>query len=256
MEKKYIDTAEPLEVGGTVTIKYSKKGKVYEGIYLGTTHEAVKKYEDNENTDNQATRLSSARLEAQEEHNKPSTSFASARSVSKENKLEKQRKGKKPIKEKSKKEGEFIEAYPPIQVSSGEDDDDDNESSYSITLGETDGSVKTMIKAIESLDKKMDIFGEKVDSLYSHTMTDKPPLSPSLKSLQMSPFSHLFSSPKTHLPSTPHKLRLNQMDRQYFILLEAIHMRYQVIIINHTFNKIHLPDSIWRLSDACPYHPY
>ena len=50
-------------------------------------------------------------------------------------------------------------------MSSGEDDDDDNESSYSITLGETDGSVKTMIQAIESLDKKMDIFGEKVDSL-------------------------------------------------------------------------------------------
>ena len=96
VEKKYIDTAEPLQVGGTVTIKYSKKGEVYEGIYLGTIHEAVKKYEDIENTDNQATRLStpSTRLEAQEEHNKPSTSFSSAcksqrSSVSKENKLEK-----------------------------------------------------------------------------------------------------------------------------------------------------------------------
>ena len=67
-----------------------------------------------------------------------------------------------------------------------------------------------MIQAIESLDKKMDIFEEKVDSLEekvdslsSHTMTDKPPFSPSLKSLQMRPFSHLFSSPKPHLPSTP-----------------------------------------------------
>ena len=45
----------------------------------------------------------------------------------------------------------------------------------------------------------MDIFGEKVDSLSSHTTTDKPPLSPSL---QMSPFSQLLSSPKTHPPST------------------------------------------------------
>ena len=114
VEKRYIDTAEPLDVGGTVTIKYSKKGKVYEGIYLGTTHEAVKKYEDNENTDNHATHLStpSARLEAQEEHNKPSTSFSSTRkstksqrsSASQENKLEKQSKGKKSSKGKSKKE--------------------------------------------------------------------------------------------------------------------------------------------------------
>ena len=123
MEKKYIDTAEPLEVGGTVTIKYSRKGKAYEGIYLGTIHEAVKKYEDIENTDNQATRLStpSARLEAQEEHDKPSTSFSSTRksqrsSVSKENKLEKQRKGKQPIKGKSKKEVSNIYIYIYIYV--------------------------------------------------------------------------------------------------------------------------------------------
>ena len=112
-------------------------------------------------------------------------------------------------------QGEFIEASPPIQVSSGKDHDDDNESLYSITLGETDGSVKMMVKAIENLDKKMDIFGEKVDSLgekvdslSSHTMTGKPPLSPSL---QMSPFSQLFSSPKTHLPSTPMRGRSHSL---------------------------------------------
>ena len=55
---------------------------------------------------------------------------------------------------------------------------------------------------MDIFEEKVDSLEEKVDSLSSHTMTDKPPFSPSLKSLQMRPFSHLFSSPKPHLPST------------------------------------------------------
>ena len=58
---------------------------------------------------------------SQEEHDKPSTSFSSARksqrsSVSKENKLEKQRKAKQPIKGKSKKEVSNIYIYIYIYV--------------------------------------------------------------------------------------------------------------------------------------------